>query len=422
MSAILISDEVGSESIPKDRAMPLVSTVLRMANARRDPEHGILRHYLRLVSLCLLPWTFVSLIGFAQDLSRRLYWDDPTPLQDAWFWWVRILLWAAMTPLILWLGHRWPVDRARHVALHFMFAIGFALSRAGIELAIQYNLNKWGYIGPLEWLADLGNAIANAMIFGLHGVFFVYWVVLSIQAMLRYYERFRDREQEAIRLRLRASELRAQVVRAQLGALKMQLQPHFLFNTLNAIVILVRQQKLEQAEEGLTRFSDLLRAVLDDLEVQEVPLSKELDYLRLYLDIEQMRFADRLKVNIAADPDLLDACVPHMGVQPIVENAVRHGISCQRAGGTIDIQAKRLDDALHIIVTDNGPGIALQSDCAGHGMGLSNLRARLQQLYGEHAMLRIEKNETRGAKVTLVLPLRRYIASNEQQPYAEVAL
>lgn len=402
--------------------MPFVRTVLHMASARRNPKHGALNHYLRLVGLCLLPWTFVSLIGFAQDLSRRLYWDDPTPLQDAWFWWVRILLWAAMTPLILWLGHRWPVDRARRVALHLMFAIGFAVSRAGVEIAIQYNLNKWGYIGPLEWLADLGNAIANAMIFGLHGAFFTYWVVLSIQAMLRYYERSRDREQEATRLRLRASELRAQVVQAQLGALKMQLQPHFLFNTLNAIVILVRQQKLEQAEEGLTRFSDLLRAVLDDLEVQEVPLSKELDYLKLYLDIEQMRFADRLKVRIEADPDVLDACVPHMGVQPIVENAVRHGISCQRAGGTIDIQAKRVNDALHIIVTDDGPGVALQSVCAGHGVGLSNLRARLRQLYGEHAMLRVEKNETRGTKATLVLPLRPHTSSEEQQHYAEIAL
>lgn len=407
MSAILMP----SSSIPPAREWAFLRSMLKAASGSRDAGVSAYAQYWRVVAACVLPWTLVSVIGFAQDLSRRLYWDDPTPLQDAWFWGVRILLWALLTPIVLWLGARWPIERGRRIALHCIFAVCFALVRAGIEIAIAYPLNQWGVIGPLEWLEDLGNAIANAMIFGLHGAFFAYWVVLSVQAMLRYYEKFREREQEAVRLRVRTAELGAQVVRAQLGALKMQLQPHFLFNTLNAIVVLVRQGKLDQAEEGLTRFSDLLRAVLDDLEVQEVPLTKELDYLRLYLAIEQMRFSDRLKVNIFADPDVLDAAVPHMGVQPIVENAVRHGISGHKAAGTIEIRALRIGESLHVTVRDDGPGVA-KSVCAGHGMGLTNLRARLQQLYGDEAQVQIANAEPRGAIVTIVLPFRRHVETD----------
>src|SRR5690606_1396806 len=137
-----------------------------------------------------------------------------------------------------------------------------------------------------------------------------YWVVLSIQTAIRNYTRFQEREQAALRAHLRASQLEAQVAQARLGALKAQLQPHFLFNTLNAILVLVRQQKGRQAEETLERFSDLLRAVLADMDAQEVTLARELEYLQLYLSIEQLRFSDRLRANTHIDPALLDAAVP----------------------------------------------------------------------------------------------------------------
>ena len=129
-----------------------------------------------------------------------------------------------------------------------------------------------------------------------------YWVVLSIQTAIRNYARFQERAQAALRSDLRASQLETQVAQARLGALKAQLQPHFLFNTLNAIVVLVRQQKGQQAEETLARFSDLLRAVLADMDAQEVTLARELEYLKLYLSIEQLRFSDRLRVDIDVDP------------------------------------------------------------------------------------------------------------------------
>jgi LytS/YehU family sensor histidine kinase len=182
------------------------------------------------------------------------------------------------------------------------------------------------------------------------------------------------------------------------------LQPHFLFNTLNAIVVLVRQQKGQQAEETLARFSDLLRAVLADMDAQEVTLARELEYLKLYLSIEQLRFSDRLRVDFDVDPDLMDAAVPHMALQPIVENSIRHGVGQRATSGVIGIRARRIGDALHVTVEDNGPGFSAQGASGGLKLGLANTRARLKQLYGDASELRTESGAAGGALVTMILP------------------
>ena len=229
-------------------------------------------------------------------------------------------------------------------------------------------------------------------------------MVLSIQTAFRNYARFQERAQAVLRADLRASQLETQVAQARLGALKAQLQPHFLFNTLNAIVVLVRQQKGQQAEETLARFSDLLRAVLADMDAQEVTLARELEYLKLYLSIEQLRFSDRLRVNTDIDPELLDAAVPHMALQPVVENAIRHGIGQRASLGIIDIKAARVGDSLQLVVRDNGPGFGAPGVAGGLELGLANTRARLKQFYGDAAELRTEDGPAGGAVVTLVLP------------------
>jgi two-component system LytT family sensor kinase len=192
----------------------------------------------------------------------------------------------------------------------------------------------------------------------------------------------------------------------------MQLQPHFLFNTLNAIMVLVRQQRTGQAEEMLGRLSDLLRRVLDEGATQEVPLRRELELLELYLAIEQVRFQDRLRVEIAADPAVLDAAVPHFGLQPIVENAVRHGIGGRSAAGRIEIRAARRGDMLEIRVSDDGPGLpgdgsspAERRRAAG-GIGIANTRARLRQLYGDQASLTVVNGPLGGAVATIIVPFR----------------
>src|SRR6187549_3728713 len=303
-----------------------------------------------------LAWTLVGLIYFAQNVTRRFYWDDPNPWQDLRYWSVNIYLAALLTPLIIWAGRRWPLERhhlPRLIALHLGLSIAWELLRLSLEGAFHLT---WNLFWPIQPPITVKGEFTLLFIFGFHTGVVTYWVVLSIQTAIRNHELAQERAQAALRSDLRASQLETQVVQARLGALKAQLQPHFLFNTLNAIVVLVRQQKGQQAEETLARFSDLLRAVLADMDAQEVPLARELDYLKLYLSIEQLRFSDRLRVDIDVDPELLDAAVPHMGLQPIVENAIHHGIGPRATPGSIAIRAQRVGDALHVSVRDDGPG------------------------------------------------------------------
>ena len=351
-----------------------------------------------------LAWTLVGLVYFAQNVSRRFYWEDPNPWQDARYWIVVIYLSALLTPLIVWAGRRWPLEKqrlGRLLALHFLFSICWAVTRLTLEGVFHLT---WNEFWPIQPPITVKSEFSLLFLFGFHHALIAYWVVLSIQTAMRYYARFQERAQAALLSELRASQLEAQVAQARLGTLKAQLQPHFLFNTLNAIVVLVRQQKGRQAEETLARFSDLLRAVLADMEAQEVTLARELEYLKLYLSIEQLRFSDRLRVEFDVDPELLDAAVPHMGLQPIVENAIRHGVGARSTPGVISIRAHRVGDQLQVTVRDDGPGFSAKCAQAGMGLGIANTRARLKQLYGADAELRTETGEAGGAIVTLLLP------------------
>ena len=226
-----------------------------------------------------------------------------------------------------------------------------------------------------------------------------------LQAVYRSQKNATIREREAFELKVQASELAQQLTSAQLSALKMQLQPHFLFNTLGAIIVLIQQQKTSEAEAMVARLGDLLRLALDDVDVQEVPLWRELEFLRLYLSIEQVRFKDRLRVRIAADPGVSDALVPHMVLQPLVENAVRHGLGQSEEAVTIDVRATTCDGALALIVADDGPGLQLPR-LEQPRIGLANTRSRLGRLYGDSASLLAENIVPHGARVTITLPLR----------------
>lgn len=380
-------------------------------------EASPMRRWLRVYAISLAAWTVVGMMYVGRDVTRKLYWGIPEPWQEVWFWSVRVIVSATLTLAVIWAGRRWPIERPtwlRHISLHVLFGAGFALARAALELAVQIPLDA--ALGlEREWVKSFNNAVAVVLIFGFHEGVLAYWVILSIQSAFRYYERFEERARQTLKLELHAAELRAQIVQAQLGALKMQLQPHFLFNTLNAIVVLVRQQKALQAEEALTRLSDLLRAVLDDRDAQEVTLNRELVYVRLYLSIEQMRFPDRLQVHVSAEPALLDAAVPHLALQPLVENAVRHGIARRAKGGRIEVHACRMRDKLHLAVKNDGAGEVHKGDTnGGYGMGLANLRARLQQLYGNEAELHTAFDEDGATTVTVILPFRD-LGSNSRE-------
>jgi two-component system, LytTR family, sensor kinase len=368
---------------------------------------------LRTFSVWLAFWLLVGLLFVGQDVTRRLVFNDPSLWREVGFWAIRVVLSAALTVVILRLGASFPLERRvwkRRVPLHVFFSLCFGVVRTGLE-AVAYSHLTAGWGPGYEWAQSVGNAFKVLLIFGLHQAVIAYWFILVIHTAVRYHEKFQERAEAALRLELNASELREQVTRAQLGALKMQLQPHFLFNTLNAIMGMVRTGEVQQAERALSRFSDLLRAVLDDMDAQEVTLERELTYLRLYLSIEQMRFSDRLVVRIEADPDVLDAAVPHMGLQPVAENAVRHGIDCRVAGGAIDVRAARVGSRLHVTVRNSGAD-ARSGSPAGWGLGLSNLRARLKQLHGAEGELRMECTDT-GATVEMIVPYRRLAATTE---------
>jgi two-component system, LytTR family, sensor kinase len=372
-------------------------------------SHRVVRRYAAL----FLAWTLIGLFMFSQGLIQKIVTNDPNP----WWhhltsWMVGVWTWFLFTPGVLWLGKRFPLERkslTRRIAFHLLMSAVVSLVELIAEAAVLYGLHLFpsimtSYIATLVFLCILG----------FHQGVMTYWGILGVQYAWGWYRRYEEGRQEALRLELRSSELEKQLVQAHLSALRAQLQPHFLFNTLNAIMVLVRQHKGREAEEMLAKLSDLLRSVLEDVETQEVPLSRELEYLQLYLSIEQVRFQDRLRVEIAVDPEMLDSAVPSMALQPIVENAIRHGIGRSLSAGSIVISATGVDGKLAIRIRDDGPGLGPADGVPTRGIGISNTRARLARLYGDGAQLLVENGENGGAVATMILP--RHIAPPSSAP------
>jgi LytS/YehU family sensor histidine kinase len=206
---------------------------------------------------------------------------------------------------------------------------------------------------------------------------------------------------------LRAARLEAALATAQLQALQAQLHPHFLFNTLNAIASLIPEDAAA-AEEMVEALSELLRAALQDGGAREIPLRRELDLADQYVRIQQLRFHDRLRVHRDVDPDTLDALVPPLLLQPLVENAIRHGIGSRPEGGIVTLRAHRENGWLLLAVEDDGRGLPAGTAVAsGNGVGLTNARARLERLHGTSAQLELANGASRGTTVHVRLPLRR---------------
>nr|WP_228531113.1 MULTISPECIES: histidine kinase [Myxococcaceae] len=223
-----------------------------------------------------------------------------------------------------------------------------------------------------------------------------YLGVLAVGSALDYHRRFREGE-------LAQAQLATQLAQAQLDALKMQLHPHFLFNTLNAISVLVRKQDTGAAVRMLTGVSELLRMALHNTGRQHVPLKEELDFLERYLDLEQARFHDRLNVHRRIEAATLDAQVPNLLLQPLVENALKHGIARCSSACTLELSAARRGDWLQLEVRDDGPG--LRADWQeGSGIGLANVRARLRQLYGDAHRFTLENHPDGGVRAWLEIP------------------
>lgn len=323
-------------------------------------------------------------------------------------WWKMVVwqvltwdVWACFAPLILWLGQRFSLDRVtwpRTLSVHLLaFLVLVAIHTAiGILLTI--------YIEPFDEMGRPYPPFVEHFLKRVTGNFssdlLIYVIILGIGYAFDYYRKYRERE-------TLAAQLEAKLAQAQLQSLKMQLHPHFLFNTLNAIAGLVRDKENKAAVNMLVGLSTLLRHALESAGRQEVSLREELDFLELYFDIQQMRFSDRLRVEMKIEPETLDARVPNLILQPLVENAVRHGVAPRLSAGVIGISARRENGSLQLRVYDDGPGLTSGWTLEqSKGIGLSNTRARLQQLYGPEHRFIVRNRKEGGVEALISLPLR----------------
>jgi signal transduction histidine kinase len=361
-----------------------------------------MRQRIRLIVGIWLGWTIAGLFYIIQDTVPRLYQGGAVPWKYVFVGWMTgMYVCAALTPALLWLSNRWPVERRiAYAAWHLCFSVIFSILATTLEVPLLLLLGVFPALPP----PSLAAGVRIMLGFGIQGGVIRYWAVIALHAVYRSQKNAKSREREAFELRVQASELAQQLATAQLTSLKMQLQPHFLFNTLGAIMVLIQQQKTAQAEAMVEKLGDLLRLTLEDVEAQEVSLWREFEFLRLYLSIEQVRFEDRLRVRIAPTT-LSDVLVPHMVLQPIVENAVRHALGQSEEAVTIEVVAASSNGSLHLIVSDDGPGL-LSPKPGRSGIGLTNTRNRLARLYGESAQLVIEPAAGRGVRVTITLPIR----------------
>ncbi len=285
------------------------------------------------------------------------------------------ILWMLFTPLVLWLARRFRFETGTivlSVSIHLFASLLLAFVQKGAHWLIMAGYYEAIQQQPFSW-DPLYRNLLSFFDYGLQ----LYWIVLAINYIGEYYTRFRSKE-------LVASQLEARLAQAQLQALKMQLHPHFLFNALHTIAGLVRNDEKQKAVKMIAGLSDLLRSTLDRTDEQEVTLQQELDTVKKYLDIEQVRFADCLTTEINVDSSTLSALVPNLVLQPLVENAIRHGLTQDTiaTGCKITISSIRQNGALLLEVRDNGSGLSNESTGKPEGIGLANTRARLERLYG----------------------------------------
>lgn len=309
--------------------------------------------------------------------------------------------WAPLTPVMIWLARSYSLVGSawkRNVLVHLPAFLIISAAHSAAATVITLTVKPFDHMGtsPMtfwpRFLSRMQGAFGSDLL--------VYGAVIGVCYAFDYYRKYRERE-------FLATQLEAQLAQAQLDSLRTQLHPHFLFNTLNGIVSLVRDNKNDAAVNMLVGLSDLLRHALEHSTQQEVELKEEINFLELYLNIQQIRFSDRLQITIDIDPDTNRALVPSLILQPLAENALRHGIGRSVASGLVGISSRLENGFLKLIVFDNGAGLPenwqLKSSA---GIGLANTAARLQQLYGENHRLDVRNRPEGGVEVVIVVPLR----------------
>ena len=297
---------------------------------------------------------------------------------------------AVLSIPVVWLARRFnfdPGNRARSLAVHVPGSLLFSFA----YIVLRALVGRW------QSASSFTEAFQPLLVKTWHFNLLIYWVIVAVSFAFDYYGKFRERE-------LRAAELEKSLVQAKLQALQMQLNPHFLFNSLHSISALMHQD-VEAADRMIVRLSDLLRAALENSDTQEVMLRDELKFLQSYLEIEQIRFGSRLTVQTQIPPDVLAALVPNLILQPLLENAIRHGIEPHAKPGLIELRAQRANGELTLDVSDNGAGVS-DANSLNEGVGLSNTRARLRTLYREAHRFELGNRPEGGLRVRLTIPFR----------------
>ena len=336
---------------------------------------------------------FSSLLSYTFQLTTR-----PVP------WWPVFALntaywgaWAALSPLAFWVAARFPFERRalwRPLLVHLPAAAVFSLAHVMAMSAVAGLLR--GTLSQEWWLNDVRRTFWTSVDWEM----VTYVALVGAEHAMRYYAIVRERE-------IAAAQLETRLAEARLQALQRQLHPHFLFNTLHSISALMHRD-LVSADRMLALLGDLLRSSLK-LSAQEITLKEELELLSKYLEIEQIRFRDRLTVTYDIPGETLDARVPSLVLQPLVENAIDHGIGPSRGGGRLDVWARRRGSELWLEVRDDGVGLRddlLEPSPGANGIGLSNTRSRLECLYGTAQRIEFARPAARGLIVRVVIPWR----------------
>jgi two-component system LytT family sensor kinase len=343
-------------------------------------------------------WTFIGIVFTLQGYftsyrsERPVKFVDALNVQMSWSY-----LWALATPLVLWATGRLSIERnnwIRNSLLHIPISLVLSVIVTALGRVVIW-LN-WGYrMGmPLSF-----ESVTRFVILNFTEGIGIYLLIALTAYAFSYYRRFRQGE-------LKTLQLEAQLSQSQLQALKMQLHPHFLFNTLHSISALLTKDT-EAARKMITRLGDFLRLTLENSGTQEVTLQQEMEFLKCYLEIERVRFQDRLVTRMEVAPQALDAKVPNLILQPIVENAIRHAIAPRSTPGLIEIQAKHHNGTLRIQVRDNGPGLPTHRTSGilfKKGLGLANTETRLKHLYGAAHLFDLTNDPDGGLIVTLEIP------------------
>jgi two-component system, LytTR family, sensor kinase len=352
------------------------------------------RPFFMRVPVFLALWTLLALLlAFQEYEIHRLVYKRAELYNEAAAWLVHFYLWAALVwfvwkvmPHFSLEGNRWKRD--------LLFHVPFGLTISVLELAIYVELVKVLRVAPPE--TDFQKLFLWNLNTDLPTNFFIYWTFVAIFRGVDYYERYRDRE-------LRASQLEGQLAKARLQALKAQLDPHFFFNTMNSISSLMHRD-IEKADAMIAGLSNLFRLNLQRGDEQEVTLGEEMEFLEQYLELQQLRFGSRIKIDVRTDPELHDVLVPSMVLQPLVENAMIHGVASSSESMLLEITAREHNGMCRITIYNSGSSLP---ENFKPGLGIANTRARLQWLYGEKSSLQLNNLQAGGVLAEVKLPLRK---------------